>query len=281
MSYLQRAGSASALLAVGALAAACGGSSSAAHTNPLQAKLEKAVTATVAAPAAQVSLSETVTSGGAASMVLTAQAGYSGIGKQYVNNVALQATAPVKQSLHLAVVGSTLYVNVPSSLRTLVPSGIQYVSVGYSQMLAALEQSGNAGEIAAGVVSQPAALLSMLKLGQLSSVARARGAPSGTQAYSASLALPTGKAGAGLPALGIPPLKTTKVGVWVGANGLVSRVSIDAALPAAAGSRKEFLSVAALYSDFGNYSQFVAIPPSQVLPESPSLLASVLGSSLG
>lgn len=281
MSHLHGVSSATALLAVGILAAACGGATAAAGTNPLQAKLEKAVATSVATPAAEASLSETVTSGGATTMALTATGGFSGVGKQYVNNVALQATTPVKQSLQMAVVGSTLYVAVPPSLQSLVPSGIHYVSVSYSKMLAALEQSGNAGEIAAGVVAQPASLLSMLKLGRLSSVARATGAPSGAQGYSASLALPTGKAGAGLAAEGIPPVKTAKIDVWVGSDGLVNRVSIDAALPAAAGAPKQSLAVTALYSGGGNYSQFVTIPPSQVLPESPSMLASVLGTALG
>ena len=281
MSHLQKAGSAAALLFVAGVAAACGGSSSAGSTNLLQPKLEKAIAATASTPAAEASIYETVTSGGTTSMALTAKAGFSGTGKQYVNNVALQATAPVKQSLQLAVAGSMLYVTVPPSLQALVPSGIHYVSVSFSQMLTTLEQSGNAGEIATGVASQPAALLSMLKLGTLNSVTRASGAPSGTEAYSAVLALPTGKAGAGLAALGIPPLKTAQVGVWVGPNGLVSRVSIRAALPAASGSQKQSLNVTALYSGFGNTSQFVTISSSQVLPESPSMLASVLGGALG
>ncbi len=281
MSHLQKAGSAAALLFVAGVAAACGGSSSAGSTNLLQPKLEKAIAATASTPAAEASLNETVTSGGTTSMALTAKAGFSGTGKQYVNNVALQATAPVKQSLQLSVAGSTLYVAVPPSLQALVPSGIHYVSVSFSQMLTTLEQSGNAGEIAAGVASQPASILSMLKLGKLSSVAQASGAPSGTKAYSALLALPTGKAGAGLAALGIPPFKTAHVSVWVGSDGLLSRVSINAALPAASGSQKESLNVTAVYSGFGNTSQFVTISSSQVLPESPSMLASVLGGALG
>ncbi|MDA8374330.1 MAG: hypothetical protein M0Z91_08845 [Actinomycetota bacterium] len=281
MSRLTTAGTAATLLAVATVAAACGGSSSAGTTNSLQPKLERAVAATEATPAAEALLSETVTSGSTTRMALSAKAGYSGSGKQYVNNVALIATAPLKQSVQLAVVGSTLYVTVPPSLKAFVPSGIHYVSVSYSKMLAALEQSGNAGEIATGVASQPTALLLILKLGQLSAVTQARGAPSGTEAYSVSLSLPTGKAGAGLAALGIPPVKTAKVSVWVGSNGLVSRISMNAALPAAAGSPGESLTATALYSGFGNYTQWAAIPAVQVLPESPSMLASVLGGALG
>ena len=281
MSRLNTVGTGAALFAVATVAAACGGSSSAGTTNSLQPKLERAVATTEATPAADVVLSERVTSGGSTTMALSAKAGYSGSGKQYVNNVALLATAPLKQSLQLAAVGSTLYVTVPPSLKTLVPSGINYVSVSYSQMLSALEQSGNAGEIAAGIASQPTALLSMLKLGQLSSVAQATGAPSGTKAYSASLSLPTGKAGASLAVLGIPPVKTAKVSVWVGSNGLVSRISMNATLPAVAGAPKESLTATALYSGFGNYTQWATIPAVQVLPESPSMLASVLGGALG